>query len=73
MHADVFRYVVMVYAFAFVTVIVFDTEQRFFHWGKERLITHNAQSAPATAPMLRHVMPADVSRPAAAPEPAKDI
>ena len=73
MHADVFRYVVMVYAFAFVALIVFDTEQRFFNWGNENLVTHNAQPVPVAAPVLKHVTPADVSRPAVSPEPAKDI
>lgn len=73
MHANVFRYVMVVYAFAFVALIAFDTEQRFLNWGHELVATHKTQAAPGTAPILKHVMPADISRPAASPETAKDI
>lgn len=72
MHADIFRYVVLVYAFAFVAMVTFDTEQRFFKWGHEQM-TQKAQSVPSKVPGLKHVVPADNSRAATSPETAKDI
>jgi len=73
MHADLFRYVVVVYAFMFVALITFDTEQRFLKWGYERSASHMTQTAPEKASMLKHVLPADIPHPSTTPETAKDI
>lgn len=72
MHADIFRYVVLVYAFAFVAMVAFDTEQRFLKWGHEQ-VAQKAQPVPAKVPSLKHVVPADNTRAATSPETAKDI
>lgn len=73
MHADLFRYVVAIYAFAFVALITFDTEQRFLKWGYEHSASYKTPTAPEKAPMLKNVMPADIPRPSTTPETAKDI
>lgn len=71
MHANVFRYVVLVYAFAFVAFIAFDTDQRFLKWGSEA--RHPVPPITAKASTQKNVTPADSKAPAGLPEVAKDI
>lgn len=73
MHADLFRYVVAIYAFAFVALITFDTEQRFLKWGYEHSTSYKTPTVPEKASTQKNVMPAGIPLPSTPPRTAKDI
>ena len=72
MHGDIFRYIMLLYAFVFVAIITFDTDQRYAKWGHE-LAASKAASPSAKRAATGNIKPADSAIPATAPKAAKDI